>query len=162
MDCRTAEDLMAGFIDDELSPGHRALLEEHLQHCPACTVLLDQLVAQPLAPPSMPPMDNAFWAKMDHVLAEEITQSEQDSDDAPAPAAPAWRPSAALIFYAATLMLALSWGLYSNLQLQISQEETSMLRDALDRERRLSGEDNPGGQWDVPGATAASAPARAG
>ena len=139
MDCRTAEDLMAGLIDDELSPGHHALLEEHLQHCSACSELLSQIAAQPLAPPPMPPMGEDFWSKMDRVLVDEIEQSQRDVDTAQdAPPAPKWRPSPALIFYAATLMLALGWGLYSNQQLQISQEETSMLRDALDRERRLS------------------------
>jgi anti-sigma factor RsiW len=139
MDCRTAEDLMAGFIDDELSPGHHALLEEHLQQCHTCAKLLGQLAAQPLAPPAMPPMGEEFWEKMDRVLDDEIEQTLLASVvDQSEPPAPRWRPSAALIFYAATLMIALGWGLYSNQQLQISQEETSMLRDTLDRERRLS------------------------
>ena len=139
MDCRTAEDLMAGLIDDELSPGHHALLKEHLQHCKACEELLEQLSAQPLAPPVMSPMGEAFWAKMDRVLVDELEQNQQVlAAEQVIPSAPRWRPSPALIFYAATLMLALGWGLYSNQQLQISKEETSMLRDALDRGRRLS------------------------
>ena len=139
MDCRTAEDLMAGLIDDELSPGHHALLKEHLQHCSACGELLERLAAQPLAPPAMSPMGEAFWAKMDRTIADEFEQSEQDfAVEQLASPASKWRPSPALIFYAATLMLALGWGLYSNHQLQISKEETAMLRDSLDRERRLS------------------------
>jgi anti-sigma factor RsiW len=139
MECRTAEDLMAGLIDDELSPGHHALLEEHLQHCHTCAGLLSQLAAQPLTPPPMPPMGDDFWEKMNQVLVDEIEQTQLDPVAAQAaPPALRWRPSPALIVYAAALMLALGWGLYSNQQLQISQEETSMLRDTLDRERRLS------------------------
>lgn len=139
MDCRTAEDLMAGLIDDELSPGHHALLEDHLQYCQACSGLLSQLAAQPLAPPPMPPMGEEFWSKMDRALGDELDQSQREVVVAQAaPPPPRWRPSPALIFYAATLMLALGWGLHSNHELQISKEETSVLRDALSRERRLS------------------------
>ena len=142
MDCRTAEDLMAGFIDGELSPGHHDLLEEHLQHCPSCSSLLEQLAEQPLAPPPMPPMGDDFWSKMDGALGDAMDAALLE-EEAPAPAVvPAakktWRPSAALLFYAASLMFALGWGMYSHHQLQVSQAETAQLRDALDRERRLS------------------------
>lgn len=146
MECRTAEDLMAGLIDDELSPGHRELLEEHLQHCRSCAGLLEQLTAQPLSPPPMSPMGDDFWSKMDGVLSaaldEELEAAEQEVPEAaptlPTPTKPSWRPSPALLFYAATLMFALGWGLYTHQQLQISQQETAMLQDILDRERRLS------------------------
>lgn len=141
MDCRTAEDLMAGLIDGELSPGHHALLEEHLSRCSPCSELLDQLAEQPLSPPPMTPMGSEFWAKMDGALGdaleEELARLEAVEEPRVAPRK-SWRPSPALLFYAATLMLALGWGLYTQHQLQVSQEETAMLRDALDRERRLS------------------------
>jgi len=138
MDCRTAEDLMAGLIDDELSPGHHALLKDHLQHCNACTNLLEQLTDQPLNPPPMSPMGADFWAKMDGALSEVLSEQAQEDAREDAPVSESWRPSPALIFYAATLMFALSWGLYSQHQLQISLEETAMLQDTLARERRLS------------------------
>ena len=136
MDCRTAEDLMAGLIDDELSPGHHALLEEHLLHCSACCSLLQQLAEQPLSPPPITPMGADFWANMDGVLSETFAEALTQEEALPVPRS--WRPSPALIFYAATLTFALGWGLYTHQQLQISQEETAMLRDTLDRERRLS------------------------
>jgi hypothetical protein len=137
MDCRTAEDLMAGLIDNELSPGHQELLEEHLQRCRPCAGLLEQLAEQPLTPPPMPPMGAAFWSKMDDVLGAALDEVAAP-EVAPPPVQKRWRPSPALLLYAATLMLALGWGLYTHQQLQISQEETAMLRDVLDRERRLS------------------------
>ncbi|MDG1479765.1 MAG: zf-HC2 domain-containing protein [Myxococcota bacterium] len=144
MDCRTAEDLMAGLIDNELSPGHQALLEEHLQHCHACSGLLEQLSEQPLSPPPMSPMGDDFWSKMDGVLSaaidDELEGAAQDTPEAEpsAPKKPSWRPSLALFFYAATLMFALGWGLYNHQQLQLSQQETAMLQNILERERRLS------------------------
>ena len=144
MDCRTAEDLMAGLIDNELSPGHQALLEEHLQHCHACSGLLEQLSEQPLSPPPMSPMGDDFWSKMDGVLSAAIDDELESAAPDAREAAPStsetrsWRPSPALFFYAATLMFALGWGLYSHQQLQLSQQETAMLQDILDRERRLS------------------------
>ncbi|MFT5680663.1 MAG: anti-sigma factor RsiW [Myxococcota bacterium] len=141
MDCRTAEDLMAGLIDDELSPGHHAQLEEHLQHCHACAGLLEQLTEQQLSPPPMSPMGDDFWAKMDGVLSATLDGALEEAPEeakAEAPAQRSWRPSPSLLFYAATLMFALGWGLYSQQQLQVSQEETAMLQDILARERRLS------------------------
>lgn len=138
MDCRNSEDLMAGLIDDELSPGQHELLQDHLQRCPDCSTMLEQLVEQPLSPPPMQPMDGDFWSKMDGALATELTLVEQEAASPIISRPPRWRPSPALIFYAATLMFALGWGLYAQHELEVSQAETAMLRDALDRERRLS------------------------
>jgi anti-sigma factor RsiW len=51
-------DRLSEYLDDELSPGERALVEAHLRECDACTAVLDELRAvtvQAAALPSAPP-----------------------------------------------------------------------------------------------------------
>jgi anti-sigma factor RsiW len=51
-------DRLSEYLDDELSPSERALVEAHLKDCEACTAVLDELravTAQAVALPSTPP-----------------------------------------------------------------------------------------------------------
>ena len=135
MDCRTAHDLMAGFLDGELSPGHQELLTEHLQHCAACSVLHDALAGQNLSARPIQPMGAEFWAGMDEVLLAEMDATASATPTVPPLQRHRHRryPSPARLLYVAALLGALGWGLYAQHRLHLSQAETAMLQDALDR-----------------------------
>lgn len=43
MDCRHVEDLLSPYLENELSPRDRALVERHFEHCPQCAGLFSLL-----------------------------------------------------------------------------------------------------------------------
>ena len=51
MDCADVADRAAAYLDTELSPGERTQLEDHVDQCGECRVLLERLSAQDLAAP---------------------------------------------------------------------------------------------------------------
>jgi anti-sigma factor RsiW len=60
MNCRILVELLIDFVSGDLSPDHRALVEQHLSQCPPCVTYLEtyritikltrQLPCQPLPP----------------------------------------------------------------------------------------------------------------
>lgn len=145
MDCQSTRELMAGWIDEQLSPGQHELMAEHLVRCPACSALLEAMETQDLRPPRHVIHVPGLWDRMDQALAAELEQAEAEAEP---PAAPAvvvppqpWRlqvgwPTALL--YAALLTLAVGWGLHTQQALQSSRAETAALQRELEREKRLA------------------------
>ncbi len=139
MDCQSAMDQMAGWVDDQLSPGEQELFAEHIHRCSACRDHAEALATQPLHFPAPPPLPAAMWAHMDAALSAELDRTAS----APPPLTP-WHhrrlqvSAPALLLYAALLLLTVSWGAYTHQQLQASEETATILRAELSREKRLA------------------------
>jgi len=43
MHCSQARDLLSAFYDEELAPAQRDAVSSHVQHCPDCTRVLDDM-----------------------------------------------------------------------------------------------------------------------
>lgn len=143
---------MAGWIDGQLSPGEHELMEAHLRRCPSCRALAEAMADQPLYAPQHAPLPPGFWDSMDDTLnselADELSGSrrpERRAAPTPAPAVPVWQRTVrmsplAMAAYAALLVGAVGWGLYSHSALQDSRAETADLQQQLEREMRLAGQ----------------------
>jgi anti-sigma factor RsiW len=114
MDCSTSRDLLAAWLDGELAPSARTLLERHLDTCPACAALGERLANQDLTPPAPHPANTSpeFWAPLEHNL----DHAWADTPTATAPAPPWWQrrialPAPLLAIQAALLLLGAGWAL---------------------------------------------------
>jgi anti-sigma factor RsiW len=147
MSCQDVLDRVAAYLDSELGPTERELLERHLDGCPSCSATFEKIAAQELRPP---PVSDAvaarvgasdFWAPMDARLASELTvQMNAPSARAPRIVAVSWKVA---IAYAATLAVALLWGAHSHRQVLIARAEAESLSRQLERAERLA--DSPQG-----------------
>lgn len=150
MDCQTATERMAGWVDGQLSPGEHDLMALHLRRCERCRALADAMARQPLQPPqhALPP---GFWDRMDDTINTELQDTRPAAPPAAAAAAapvPLWRRSVrlgplAMAAYAALLVGAVGWGAYTYGALQDSRAEASELQQQLDRKTRLAGQPLP-------------------
>jgi hypothetical protein len=68
MNCRGASRRLSAYIDDDLSPGIKQSLEEHLQSCRSCRRKLAELKAIVMAARNMPPLEVSSGFK-EQVLA---------------------------------------------------------------------------------------------
>ncbi len=114
MDCSTSRDHLAAWLDDELAPSARTLLERHLDTCPACAVLGERLANQDLTPPAPHPASTSpeFWA----TLEQNLDHAWADPRATPAPSPPWWErrialPVPLLAVQAALLLLGAGWAL---------------------------------------------------
>ena len=144
MDCQTASEWMAGWVDEQLSPGERELMADHLQRCPSCRQRARAMARQAIAPPTTHILHPDFWDRMDAALGE--AQDSLQPAPAPAPASVSLLQQrfqlspVVMLTYAAVLICALGWGLYSHTTLQEARAEAASLQTELERERRLTGQ----------------------
>lgn len=148
MDCQTASDWMAGWVDEELSPGERELMDAHLQRCPSCRQRAHAMARQAIAPPISRVLRPDFWDRMDAALSE--AQDNPLPEPEPVKASAPTRVSllqqrfqlspVVMLTYAALLICALGWGLYSHTTLKEARAEAASLQTELERERRLTGQ----------------------
>lgn len=91
MDCLTAQDHLAAWLDDELSPSARTLLARHLASCPGCSALCDALADQELSPPDLDLGTGApdFWAPLDRALDQTWSELPLRAASGASPAGPA-------------------------------------------------------------------------
>ena len=136
MDCTLVPDRVAPYLDGEMAPSELTLFEAHIDRCPTCAALLEQVAeATPVPPPRRPETaDDAFWATMDASLATEIA-----ARPVAAPSPRRVRP-AALIAYAAGLLLALGWGFYNLHRAEHAEEQVQLLVQQIERQDRLASE----------------------
>ena len=134
---------MAGWVDDQLSPGERELMVAHLQRCESCrrraTAMADQTIAHPAV--HIHPSD--FWDRMDAALQDEQDKCPPE-DRRVARASMLWKrvqlSPVVMLTYAAILICALGWGLYSHTTLKEARAEAASLQTELERKRRLTGQ----------------------
>lgn len=145
MECSEVRDRVAGWLDDELSPGELELMGQHLERCEACAQLVAALSEQDLAPPPVPELDGeAFWAPMDAALARELDAAQAAREVAPAaPAAAPWRRPvllhpAVVALYAALLLLSLGFAGVQSWRAGATAQQVEALQGELDRYQRLS------------------------
>ncbi len=115
MDCTSAQDHIAAWLDDELSVSARTLFERHLGTCVECRALADSLAAQELAPPEGLFEDRpvAFWDTLDAALDQEW-ERQLRTPPVSATAPPWYRrsislPLPAVLAYAALSLLMVGW-----------------------------------------------------
>ena len=72
MNCWRTKQLLAAYLDRELSPSEATLVEEHLGVCPECAELKDRLDAVPPLdlPRLAPEAEQQIWAQLDQALDE--------------------------------------------------------------------------------------------
>ncbi len=72
MNCWRTKQLLAAYLDGELSPSEATLVEEHVERCPECAELRDRIAALP--PLDLPRLDpeaeERIWARMDAALEQ--------------------------------------------------------------------------------------------
>jgi anti-sigma factor RsiW len=70
MNCWRTRQLIAAFLDGELSPAETELIDDHLRSCPECSELRDRIAdIPPLDLPRLDPDAEAdIWARMDDAL----------------------------------------------------------------------------------------------
>lgn len=156
MDCHSVTDRLAGWVDDQLSPGERELFDEHLARCPRCRALAEAMLAQPLPQPAPPPIAPDFWQTMDAAidaaldaqleteLAADLTD-EVDVTAAPPLLSRRFQLSMPAVFgLVAILLLSVGFGVYSHLcRVEAEQALTAAvaqqkeLQIALERQERL-------------------------
>jgi len=106
-------------MDQELSPGESSQVEAHLGHCSDCTGLQQRFEAQASQLAVLPPdkarsADPRFWDRMDATLTDELDQFETVYGRPGEPES--WKrrrvsiSMAAVLVYAAALLLAVWWG----------------------------------------------------
>ncbi|MCD6595660.1 zf-HC2 domain-containing protein [bacterium] len=63
MKCDEIKILLAGFLDDELTPQQRKAVEEHIAQCENCSFELDEMrkIRDVLHKMSVPDMPDTFW-----------------------------------------------------------------------------------------------------
>ncbi len=70
MNCWRTRQLLAAYLDGELSPAETELISEHVQACPECSELRDRIAAIP--PLDLPRLDSEaedeIWSRMDDAL----------------------------------------------------------------------------------------------
>jgi len=70
MNCWRTKQLLAAYLDGELSPSETTLVEEHVESCPECAELRDRIASLP--PLDLPRLDpeaeERIWARMDAAL----------------------------------------------------------------------------------------------
>ena len=131
MDCQTAAMWMAGWVDEQLSPGERELMAAHLKHCDRCRHTAAAMAEQQFIPPNHV-LPTGFWDRMDQTLQEVMNQPAPD----PKPPKPTRTP---FVFgYTVMLLAALGWGLHAHSALQTARAESAVLRAELDRTLRLA------------------------
>ena len=88
MDCQTASEWMAGWVDEQLSPGERELMAAHLQRCPSCRQRAHAMARQVIAPPTTHVLRPDFWDRMDAALSEaqDALHPEPEPEPAQTPA----------------------------------------------------------------------------
>jgi hypothetical protein len=144
--CADVRERVAPFLDQELGPTERQMLERHLDDCASCRELVERVASQELRPP---PVSDAvaaqvgapdFWAAMDARLASEVGLLTNTPRAAgPRSFAVSWKLALA---YAAALALALLWGAQAQHQVSIARAEAESLARQLERVERLA--DSPG------------------
>jgi anti-sigma factor RsiW len=72
MNCWRTKQLLAAYLDGELSPSETTLVEEHVEGCPECAELRDRIASLP--PLDLPRLDpeaeDRIWARMDAALEQ--------------------------------------------------------------------------------------------
>jgi anti-sigma factor RsiW len=140
MDCQTATERMAGWVDGQLSPGEQELMETHLHRCTSCSSLATAMGAQPLAPPSPVILPAQFWDRMDATLQSELSAAPPLPPPTPLLRRRLQLGPVSMAAYAALLLGAIGWGVYAQSELMGSRAEAAGLQVELERERRLGGE----------------------
>lgn len=142
MECHEVHDLVAGWLDDELSPGQAELMAQHLERCEACAELVARLDGQDLRPPPAPDTEApGFWAAMDARLAAEH-EAVLAERARPAPPTPAWRRELRLrppqvLALAAVMLLSLGVAGLQSWRASQARAEVAALQSELDRRERL-------------------------
>ncbi len=79
MNCWRTKQLLAAYLDRELSPSEATLVEEHLGVCPECSELKERLDSvPPLDLPRLEPeTEQQLWAQLDDALDEAWAAKEQ-------------------------------------------------------------------------------------
>ncbi len=157
--CQDVLDRVAPYLDDELGPAERELLERHLDGCASCRGVVEKVAEQELRPPPVADAIAArmgapdFWASMDARLGSEIdARLRSPGGAAPRSFTLSWKVALA---YAAALALALLWGAQAHHETLIARAEAESLARQLERAERLV--DSP--QSGVPSAPQAHGPA---
>lgn len=151
MECHEVHDLVAAWLDDELSPGQRELMDRHLERCEACAGLVAALAEQDLRPPPAP--DTAapgFWDALEARLAAEQAVSAE-AGPVPAAAAPSSAASSSMLqlrpvvvaLYAALLLLSLGFAGFQSWRVAASTSQVQALQVELDHYQRLEARSQP-------------------
>lgn len=142
MQCHEVHELVAGWLDDELSPGQAELMAQHLERCEACAELVQTLSRQELSPPPAPDTASpGFWEPLEDRLGQELEAVLAERTAEP-PAPPPWhrelrlRPVQALL-YAAVLLLAMGFAGLQSWRASTTAEELAELQSELDRFERI-------------------------
>ena len=72
MDCSDCQDLLSEYIDGDLKPNKRLIVNDHLKSCPECVVVyqdLKQLIGLSKQLPLLAP-ENALWKKIEKEITE--------------------------------------------------------------------------------------------
>lgn len=135
MECSWVEDRLVALQDDELSRSERELVEEHLEHCPACADLEAHLAAVSPEPCLQVPADvqarleSAVSAALDEALAAPVAPRSvgrieqtrrwlrRDRD----------LSNGAMLAYAAALAICLGWGMSNWLALPGATQPTDSI-----------------------------------
>jgi|GEM_PF-5658704 len=72
--CRLVEQLLNDYVDEEISPGHRELVDAHLLTCSACRVALEELRELLRTARSLndEPLDREVRQRLRHALKERV------------------------------------------------------------------------------------------
>jgi hypothetical protein len=102
--CSDVRYCAAAWLDEQLSPAESEFMEQHLNCCPECEDFVGALAEQDFSPPNVKLIEqDHFWDTMDQALEEEFLQSNQREQQF---------SRAALIVYAAALVLSVLWGVH--------------------------------------------------
>ncbi|MEL6344212.1 MAG: zf-HC2 domain-containing protein [Myxococcota bacterium] len=140
MDCQSVSDRIAGWVDDQLSPGERELVDDHLSRCESCRAMADAMRQMTLTPPAPPALPDGFWDRMDGTLSDEMDRVAQLPPPAPTiPRTPLLKRQLtisvpALMALAAAVLLSISFGVYGQLK---SAEAERMLTQTIQHHERL-------------------------
>lgn len=149
MDCRTARDHIASWLDGELSRGEVEQLEAHMEHCESCRAVADDLSQQGQVLELLRPLplaevaDPAFWDRMHTRLSREVVRVQREGHprERGLRAALTRRlsvPAPAALAYAAALLGALWWGWAHQERADQAEAGVQALAVALEREQRLA------------------------
>jgi anti-sigma factor RsiW len=77
VNCWRVQNLIAPFLDDELSPSESSSLAQHLEECSPCRELVESVAALPEFPRIQLDADaeSALWSEFDRCLASRIAES---------------------------------------------------------------------------------------